>query len=77
MTNDTLTWATNFVSIYGFWYYFYHTLGFISESAYLWIIFVALMENGSNNSYYVCNSSVIFRGKSSSELNLIFIYFSA
>ena len=38
----------------------------------LWIIFTISFKNRSND-YYVCSFSVLFKGKLSSELNLIFI----
>ena len=43
----------------------------------MWILFIIFMKNGSKNYCHVGTCIILFRGNSSSKLNLIFVNFSS
>ena len=81
-TNRTSMQTTSFVNII-----FPHTSILSYSNTYtlykhshkkpLRVIIVVFMKNSPNKYYHVQISSIFFKGKSSSELKLIFIYFSS
>lgn len=79
MTNNTLTWADSFIDIYAFWdiISIIHQQLFPTQLIYTNMHLKKCMYSMSSIIIILCNPSIFFKGKSSSELNLIFFFIIA
>lgn len=79
MTNNTLTWPDSFIDIYAFWdiISIIHQHLFPTQLIYTNVHLKKCMYSMSSIIIILCNSSIFFKGKSSSELNLIFFFIIA